>query len=248
MAIKGKGRTRSKPVARGPRPVPVQVKPPVLARRWLQVTAAFAGGALLVLAGLWSWTGLQRDREAAREERQRQEQVTAMQQYRADVESALSPLGSPGPNGFDLLPDLSRRLERLAAGETPTGTAGAARSAERLLRGSAKALEGLDVAAILGDRGFGPEVIVYAIGARDDMARGLRLLEQVARAVGRAAGLDGTERARLVEMAVAVEPLAREAFDDGYRDYLQALAAVGIFALPPPPGPEVTTVPGAEGA
>ena len=41
MAIKGKGKTRSRPPARAPRPIPVVVKPPFFRRRWVQVVGAF---------------------------------------------------------------------------------------------------------------------------------------------------------------------------------------------------------------
>ena len=50
MAIKGKGKTKSRPPARAPRPAPVVRKPPFFARRWVQVVAAlvsFASAASL---------------------------------------------------------------------------------------------------------------------------------------------------------------------------------------------------------
>ena len=46
MAIKGKRRTKNRPVTRAPRRAPVAVKPHLFGRRWFQLAAVFVAGIL----------------------------------------------------------------------------------------------------------------------------------------------------------------------------------------------------------
>jgi hypothetical protein len=65
MAIKGKRKPKSKPVARAPRRAPVQVAPPWPQRRWVQVTAAFIVGLFVMTLFVWITNGLRQDRADA---------------------------------------------------------------------------------------------------------------------------------------------------------------------------------------
>ncbi|MDP9118719.1 MAG: hypothetical protein M3M93_00375, partial [Actinomycetota bacterium] len=69
MAIKGKGRTRTRQSVRAPRRGPVPVPVPFARRRGVQVIAAFVAGLLVFWGGIWLTNGLraqdtsERDRE-----------------------------------------------------------------------------------------------------------------------------------------------------------------------------------------
>ena len=75
MAIKGKGRTRTKQPVRAPRRGPVPVPVPFVRRRGVQVVAAFLVGALVFWGGVWLTNGLraqdtsERDREQELQQR-----------------------------------------------------------------------------------------------------------------------------------------------------------------------------------
>src|SRR3989304_1182393 len=105
MAIKSKSRPKkSKQVARAPRAVPVEVRPPFFLRKRVQVTVAFVVGLLTAAVILWARNGL--DEERAREERQKvaARARQAVGQYQSTIESG------PAPGGPGALPRCLRRV------------------------------------------------------------------------------------------------------------------------------------------
>jgi hypothetical protein len=63
-----------------------------------------------------------------------------------------------------------------------------------------------------------------------------KLYEQAARLVADAAEVSGRDQVRLANRAADVSALAALAFQDGYENYQNALASVGLFSGVPPAG------------
>jgi len=239
VAIKGKGRTRSKHVARAPRPVVVPVKPPLLLRRPVQVAGAFLAGAGLVAFVVWFANGLRAERAASAAAERDRTREAAVREYQARVQAILAPIGQPAtPVRFDVLPTFSAGLERLADGKaTPSEVADQAEQAARAAERAADQLRAMKLDDLLRDKGLTLARVNYVLNSRRRMAQGLELYARAARAVVRAARLPGEGGDELVALASQVAALADEVFQDGWQDYQQALTSVGIFPPIQPPGP-----------
>lgn len=239
MAIKGKGRTRAKHVARAPRPTVVPVRPPLLLRRPVQVAGAFLAGVGLVAFVVWFANGLRAERTASAAAERARTREAAVREYQARVQAILAPIGEPAsPVGFDVLPAFSAELERLADGEAaPSEVAAAAEEAARAAGRAAEQLRAIELDDLLRDRGLTLAGVNYVLNSRRRMAQGLELYARAARAVVRAARLPAGEGDGLVALASEVAALADEVFQDGWQDYQQALTSVGIFPQIQPPGP-----------
>ncbi|HXF35578.1 MAG TPA: hypothetical protein VNO17_00165 [Actinomycetota bacterium] len=239
MAIKGKGRTRSKQIARGPRPALVPVKPPFFLRRWVQVTLAFAAGAGLVAFLVWFTNGLREERRLEAERAGARERETVVRQYQSRIEAVLAPVGQAEPPlGFTAFAAFRQGLADLRKGDVSArAVVPEARNVVRAAEQGADALEALQVVDLVRDRGFSRDVVNYFLNSRSRLSQGLRLFAEAARAVLDAAGEDGADRGALIAMAARVSDLADELLQDGYADYQQVLASAHIFVAPQPPGP-----------
>lgn len=226
MAIKGKNRSRSKTkaVTPGPKPVYVEPKRPLLARRWFQVTA---GLVILVLAAAGILYGVARERSQTRERERREAQARALEEYRNRIDPVLAGIGQAGQGTFSVLPEVVQGIEALRRGsEGGAQVRAQARAGAKAAADAADALQAIDPIEIV--RGLPVEVVQSVIGAHDGMTDGVRLYRQVAQTVLRAAGAAGAERQTLVELAAELEPIAREVFEGGYGRYLAAQADAGL--------------------
>src|SRR6266581_2032706 len=101
MAIKGKARTRNRPkqVARAPRREPVEVKPPLFQRRWLQLTATFILGVLAMSVIVWVVTNLHRDHAQQEAADAASKRHAASLAWQGAVQQAFKPVGSSSQAG-----------------------------------------------------------------------------------------------------------------------------------------------------
>ena len=119
MAIKGKGKTKSRAAPRAPRPVPVKVRPPFFLRRWVQVMLSFLGG--LGVFAVVVWAVIQSDnRNDDRKAAQNIEAASRIaNQWQATVESALRGVGEVQPNQHPIVfTGLSTIVDEMAKGDT----------------------------------------------------------------------------------------------------------------------------------
>ena len=120
MAIKGKGRTKSRSPARAPRPAPVVRKPPFFARRWVQVVGAMLAGMGIVTIVVWATNGLRVDDAAKARDATAANVRRVVQEWQTTVDGTLSKggLGSTGggPGQITILPSLSTSVTTLAGG------------------------------------------------------------------------------------------------------------------------------------
>jgi len=244
MAIKGKAKTRTrKAVTAGPKPVYVPVRKPLLARRglWIAVLAVVAVGAA---AGIWY--GLSKERSQQRARDLARAERTAVSRYRAAIDVALTGVGQPiPPSGFQLVPDLQATIDGLEKGTAKgTDTGKTATDAAKAARSAYRAIDGVDVAALVRDKGFPFRLVNYLFNAKSKMVYGLKLYGQAALSIARAGEASGSEREDLLASAKGVIPIAQQVFSDGYSDYTEALIMTGLFTPTfQPPGVTPTGAP-----
>ena len=244
MAIKGKGKTKSRPAARAPRPVPVVRKPPFFARRWVQLVGALLAGVIAVMVVVWATNGLRSsDVEAARTTDDANAR-RVVQEWQTTVDGALLNIGSAGggPGQFVVLPALAASVDTLAKGDLDKQAQETADSAVEQIDEAVTTLEGVDLPALIRDKGLDTTTANYVLNSKTRMLDGLGLYGRVAAMVKAATAedVDPAVADALIAEAQELLPLAAEVFAEGYTDYTNALGSVGLLqptqAIPGAPG------------
>lgn len=245
MAIKGKARSRTKKaVTRGPKPVYVPVKKPFFARRGVRVTIL-----AVLLAGLAGglWYGFAKQASRNRE-KERAARATALQareastvgQLVSQIDGALGAnVGSKLPPGdrFGAFPGLKTSIDDLTAGKgKPADAATSAKAVIAAAPAAYKAIEAIQVAQLLGGKGFSADLVVSALDAQTKMGTGLHLYEDAANLLLLAVAAVGEQRTKLLGEASSVLGTATSIFGSGYTDYVNAQATAGIFNPTQPGG------------
>ncbi len=241
MAIKGKSRSRggrTKAVTPGPRPAYVPVKRPWWRKRGFWV------GVLVVLlvasaAGIWYGVAksMTKDREQALQQRMRQ----AGTQYKQLVEPLVSGLGEAiPPTGFNVFPKFSTTIDQFEKKAISAKDAqDAAKSTAVQAKLAYEKLNGIDAAAIVRDKGFQRDFVLFFINSKSKMITGLKLFEQAAQLVVQATQLEGDARDQLMADAKSIAGIAKATFDDGYADYVEVQAAAQVLVASGPIPPQV---------
>jgi hypothetical protein len=233
MAIKGKGKTRSKPPARAPRPQPVQRKPPFFRRTGVLSVLSVALGAGLVWTGVWLTNGLRADDRASAQASTHASARKVVLQWATTVDGTLSafqdpqPQSAPGPQQVVVFTSLSSAVATLAKGDPVKDAAATAKTAKQQADTAVGALSGVDLASVISGHGVDLATTNYLLNSKSKMVEGLQLYAQVADLVGQsaAAGDDAQAKALITE-ANTLLPMATQLFNEGYSDYAQAKASV----------------------
>ena len=229
MAIKGKSKPRSRRVVTpGPRPSYTPVKKPLLARRGFRigvlvvVVAASIGGI---------WYGLARERTQDRERALAERERTAAITFRGKVQGAIASAGQPAPpNGFTAFPTLTADVDALEKGTVkPNRVRTDAKAARTAARGAWQAMGKIDVPSITARKGFDAAFVNYFFNAREKMQDGLKLYEQAALLVERAAVATRDERTELLDSAGGILEVAAELMNGGYSDFIQVQIEADIY-------------------
>ena len=240
MAIKGKSKSRgTRTVARGPKPAFVPVRTPLLRRRGLWISVATVAVCALVAA---LGVGFIQQREDAQERERTDRMATAVNQYRGQIDPVLATVGQPQPPArFDAFPDLGATLPVISANDADEAAFDQAETVAKAsassARSAANSIEDVPVADSIRDRGFSREFAVYMLDSQSELARAMKLYEQVARLVTMAIGSDGaSERQALLESADDLFAVAEDTFARGYADYVEAQSAAEVFEPIAPTG------------
>jgi hypothetical protein len=224
MAIKNKGKTKQRPVARGPRHEPVPVPKPFAQRRWVQLTAIFVAGTLvtLLVLGTWThWQNLRADDRAAQELSTRQ---AALSQWKAQVEGQVSSVGqlqgSPPPI---VATDISAAVQALGKGTDPKSTASALTASAGALGAAAKAIDGFDLAGAITEHGFDLEASTALTSSKAELVQGFTLYDQAGKLAVLAMAADGKERVKLAASASALVDSASALLQSGWVKYVSTL-------------------------
>lgn len=233
MAIKGKTKSRgAKGVTRGPKPVYVPVKTPLIRRSGLWI--AIGTLAVTVLVGALA-IGFLQEREDQREQDRVAEMATVVNQYRGQIDPILSTIGtSLPPAGFDGFPELDSALAALEAEEIDNaGLKQAGESGETVASSARSALglvEEIPTSDLLRGHDFSQEFVLYVINSQGNFVRGLELYREAALLVSMAAEAESPQvRANLTERARGVATVADETFTRGYSEYVEAQSAAQVF-------------------
>jgi hypothetical protein len=249
VAIKGKGKTKSRPPARAPRPAPVVRRPPFFARRWVQVMGALLAGMGIVTIVVWATNGLRTDDAAKAREASAANVRRVVQEWQTTVDGTLSKgLGSSGggTGQIVILPTLSTSVATLAKGDKDPKAGDTADSAVSLVSDGVTALQNVDLPTMIRDKGLDLAMTNYLLNSKARMIDGLQLYGRVAAEVKAAVAADPAVAAELVKEANALLPIATQVFNEGYSDYTEALARAGL--LQPTAGTGLSGLSGIPGA
>lgn len=236
MAIKGKSRPKGRRApARPPRPTPVVVRPPLLARRGLWVGLGIAVVALVAVAILISIRDASREAEAA-DRRAAEARVTT--EIDDKVTTALEPLEWRNPP--DLLGKPADLAAAIAAATDDASAASAALLADDLLpllTDARAAIDAIDVTEAVRDRGFGQLFVLRLIQARERILDALDLYRSAAQLTSDASALGNDDRTAILASAAQIAERAKAAFDAGYQSLVEAQVMAGTYGGPPAPAP-----------
>ncbi len=248
MAIKGKGRTRSRRViAAPPRPQLVVRKPPIWRRRWLLVVVV-----LVVLAGIGTGATINVRRSHARHFTSKE--VAGIEAYAAKLRAAFPTDRQTVPPDLVLIfPNFSADLDKLAKGTLkPADATTEAGNLTVAAQTAATAIQNLPVSSMIsasftvtgvsdGSTGANAGNIV-ARGATQDLVNGAQYLMVEAFRIWAQAGTvftqaaattDTTARQTLVTTATQLNHEASSLFDRGYQKILAIENVLGIVAQAP---------------
>ena len=229
MAIKGKGKTKARQVAKGPRRAPVPVKPPLFTRRPVQVVGAFVLGILAMMFLVWVTNGLReqdradraREREAGKLERTR----SVVEAWQVTVEGAVGAIGTVTPGApLSLLPAASAAIDGVAAGDDVRGAAGTLSEAGDGLTSAISSLDDYALVDRIRDKGFDVTQTNYLLNSKTKMLEALRIYREAVAIAQRS--LNG--ESGLGDIATALRDQAVNLFSDGWRDLDQVKQSVGI--------------------
>lgn len=233
MAIKGKGRSKSKPAARAPKRAPVAVPIPFTQRRWVQRTAFFILGVLVVSGFVWLMNGLRKNDAESQATNVASSKRTAAQAYRSAVEDAVGTVAvvTPGvpPAAFAEMGDT---LQQMKQGTPPDDAADVFATASKDAAAAAAAITKYDVGTKIDDKGFIATETIAFTDSSQQIVQALRLYQHAADVGKVAAESSGPEAQQLTDVAQGLFDDAQTMMTQGWSSFLSALSAGGIVDPP----------------
>jgi hypothetical protein len=238
MAIKGKGKTKARPVARAPRREPVVVKPPVWARRWVQLTSMFVVGLLVAALIGWVVGNLNKEEEATADAAKASRKTSALQQWQAAVDGAFGTVGTVSQAEAPVvLPDLATAVISLGKGEVPDGSAKKLGGLAKSARAAEKQLSQFDAStAISNADAFSSFEALKIVDSQENLVLSLDLFARSAALAQLASLSKGREIKALAIQAGGLSSRAQTTLKDAYNGYLDMLQSSGVISLTPPSG------------
>jgi hypothetical protein len=235
MAIKGKGKTRGRQPARAPRRAPVEVKPPLFLRRWVQVSLAFVAGFLVMVLVVWVTNGLRQQRADDDAATQASDQRAAGQKWKSEVEAALGKLAPLSPGAPPVIfAELTTTISSLQKGDVPDDATTTIRAAQADGKLAIDPLEKYDLSAQIRDIGMDGGQVSWFLNSQTRFVQALKLYEQAAASASLALAAPEDDREALADGAAAIRDRAEEILQDGWTDYQNALGSVQIVEAPLP--------------
>lgn len=236
MAIKGKGRTRTRQSVRAPRRGPVPVPVPFVRRGGVQVVAAFLTGLLVFWGGIWLTNGL---RSQDTSERNREQELLRRRAGSAWENVVATEVGTIGQitEGRPpvILPQVREIISNLAE-KPPKDAVTTLQTAAKDAKETMDAIEAYALSSSLVDKGFDQGQVLRFLSARDELMTAIALYRHAALAGVLAAGLEGRDRGPALARAEALLADADTATLRFQTHQTEALAAAGIIRQPTLPG------------
>jgi hypothetical protein len=236
MAIKGKGRTKTRQPVRAPRRGPVPVPVPFVKRRGVQALAAFLAGLLVFWGGIWLTNGLREQDRTAQADAQELLRRRAGSAWKTFIETQLGTIGTV-PEGTlpVVLPDIGPTLTRLAD-RTPEAATETLQGAAADAKTVSEAIQGYDLSGTITGKGFDKGEALRFLAARDEIVTSLTLMREAALLGVAAARLDMADRAGVLARAQSLLTDAATAMTRFQTHQLEALSAAGFTPQPSLPG------------
>jgi hypothetical protein len=236
MAIKGKGRTKPRQVAKAPRRAPVVMKPKLWQRRWVQMSAAFVLGILVVSLALWVRSGLRSSSDESDAQARTARRAGMLTGWQAAVDGAVGTVGTLTPGAKpDALPGLTAALAKLTKGTVPDGVATTLDADAEKASAAVEQLEGFDAAsAIRTAAAFDKYESLQILDSQNDFLLALRLYGRSATLAADAARAEGAQIKGLAEQAEELRALASSTLEDATDGYQELLLGAGLLNLAPP--------------
>ncbi|HUL85160.1 MAG TPA: hypothetical protein VLX89_06545 [Actinomycetota bacterium] len=245
MAIKSKGRSKSKQVARAPRRDPVAVPTPFFQRRWVQLVAVLIVGMFVFMMGVWVTNGLRSTHRTDAANATRSGQKTAMIAWQNALEPAISKVGQlNGPVAPTIAPTVTAAAANLAKGRPAGASTADLLGSAAALRTAAATIEKVDLVDTIRGKGFDLHQTEALLSSQVSIVAGLRGLEQAARLSVLAINAEGATKDQLAESAKALAHSSTGLIQDGFNSYLNALNDVGLVGGGQAPGGSPQLIPG----
>lgn len=236
VAIKGKGKTRTRPVARAPRREPVEVKPPLLMRRWIQVTLAAIAGALVVVLVVWVTNGLRTDRAKSDASAKAAAQRAAGLKWKGTIEQQITSAGGSIASGTPTAPTLfgpvGDAITAMQKGKPAAGASTAVKKAQEAAKSAGAALTSFALSDTVRNKGFDVATVNYFLDSQKLTAQSFELYRQAASLAALALDAKGAQQQALAKHAADLKASADQLFQQGWSDYQQALYAAHIVQTP----------------
>jgi hypothetical protein len=240
MAIKGKTKTKSRPkqVARAPRHEPVVMKPPLFARRWLQVTAAMLVGVFAVMVVVWVTNGLRQDSrtkaDSAAAQASGATKRTAGLAWQSTVTAAVNEVGTVSP---PLPPNLFAPMNAAIKtmkdkGTLPKGAVKTLSDAVTHAQKAVKDLSDFDLTTTISGKGFDVAGAQDFSTSKDELTAALSIYQRAAEMALAAAKGPDSQRKSLTTFAFNLTGDANTQFTKAWSVYESALGDAGIAATP----------------
>ena len=235
MAIKGKGKTRAKQVARAPRREVVPVKPPFAQRTWVKATAAFIAGVFLVSMCWWVWENLDQDRNAQKAADARTQQQQTIQAWRTELQTDLADVAQvQGGSVPQIATAVQPALDALGKGNDPGVTAADMRTLAGQLDGAADKLAKFSIADAITDHDdvFTKDQVQVMTAAHAEIVAALRSFAVAAKLSSLAIAAPEDQK-DLVAAADEAMKTGQDLLTSGWTKYANASDAAGLpLALP----------------
>lgn len=236
MAIKGKGRTKTKQPVRAPRRGPVPVPVPFAKRRGVQAVAMFLVGLLVFWGGIWLTNGLREQDRATRADAEDLLQRRAGSSWKSFVETQVGTIGDVQEGApLVILPQIPAIVTGLAA-RTPKDVVATLQGAADDAKEVSDTIESYDLSALIKDKGFDAGEALQFLSSRDDLVLAIHLTREAALLGAAAARLDVADRGPVLARAQSLLAEATAAMARFQIHQDQALSAAGIHVQPTLPG------------
>jgi hypothetical protein len=241
MAIKGKGRTKTRQPVRAPRRGPVPVPVPFVRRRGVQALAAFVAGLLVFWGGVWLTNGLRAQDRTTRTEEQDLLRRRAGASWKSLIETEVGTIGTVQEGSPPVvLPEARTTITELGE-RTPADAVTTLQEAAAGAREVSGAIESYDLSSSLTGKGFDKGQVLRFLSARDELLSSLTLIREAVLLGVAAARLEVADRAGVLGRAQSLLAEADAAMARFQTHHVEALSAAGI-------NPQQPGLPGLPGA
>ena len=234
MAIKGKGKTRRRTVASGPKPVYVEPPKPPWRRRWVQLTAL---AVVLAVIGVGVTVALvhrsdvrHRDQVAAR----RAKEAAIVGQFGSQVDLAVQSVTQPFQDSRRPFPDLTQAAAQVKPDQPfDSHSVAVFRVTPQLAGNAVNAIQKVPTAALVS----GHPDLLPLIDSQNDMVQSLKVYQQASSALFAADKATGAARTALIGQGQNLLQIGATLFNNAYQKLLNLRTQFGV-ATPPQPPPQ----------